>query len=40
MEDIDLEKLKSDILNDKSDVDTLLDETVNSDYVDILDENL
>lgn len=40
VEDIDLEKLKSDILNDKSDVDTLLDETVNSDYVDILDENL
>lgn len=36
--DIDIEELKNEIINDKADVDELLDETVESDYVKFLDE--
>lgn len=36
--DIDIDKLKNEILNDKADVDNLLDEKVESDYVKFLDE--
>ena len=36
--DIDIDQLKNEILNDKADVDNLLDESVESDYVKFLDE--
>lgn len=37
--DIDIDKLKDEIFNDKADVDSLLDETVDADYVKFMDEN-
>ncbi len=36
--DVDIESLKNEILNDKADVDNLLDESVESDYVKYMDE--
>lgn len=36
--DVDIESLKNEILNDKADVDNLLDESVESDYVKFLDD--
>lgn len=35
--DIDIDALKKEILNDKADIDNLLDEEVKSDYIDLLD---